>query len=84
MNELGEGLYQAQMAKMEAEAVEARAILNVYFNSPVGIGEHPDLLTEIDKYTDKLAQAEDKMDALKRNFGNSTSKECCGAKDKAF
>jgi len=84
MNELGEGLYEAQMVKMEAEAVEARAILNVYFNSPVGIGEHPDLLTEIDKYTDKLAQAEDKMDALKRNFGNSGSKECCGAKDKVF
>jgi len=84
MNELGEGLYQAQMAKMEAEAVEARAILKVYFNSPVGIGEHPDLLAEIDKYTDKLAQAEDKMDALSRNFGHSDSKECCGAKDKVF
>lgn len=71
MNELGIGLYQAEMAKMEAEAVEARAILNVYFNTPVGIGEHPDLLTEIDKYTDKLAQAEDKMESLKRNFGHS-------------
>jgi|TARA_R110000751_G_scaffold158470_2_gene264095 hypothetical protein len=71
MNELGEGLYQAQIAKMEAEAVEARAILKVYFNSPVGIGEHPDLLTEINKYCDKLAQAEDKIESLKRNFGPS-------------
>jgi len=71
MNELGEGLYQAEMVKLEAETVEARAILKVYFNKPVGIGEHPDLLTEIDKYTEKLAQAEDKMESLKRNFGFS-------------
>ena len=32
MNELGEGLYQAEMAKLEAETVEARAILKVCFN----------------------------------------------------
>ena len=83
MNELGEGLYQAQIAKMEAAAVEARAILKVYFNQPVGIGEHPDLLAEVNKYTDKLAQAEDKMESLKRNFGHGV-KECCGAKDKEF
>jgi len=29
------------MAKLEAETVECRAIINVYFNKPVGIGEHP-------------------------------------------
>ena len=84
MNELGEGLYQAEMAKLEADALEARATLKVYFNSPVGIGEHPDLLTEIDKYVDKLANAEDKMESLNRNFGYSVAKECCGAKDKEF
>jgi hypothetical protein len=71
MNELGEGLYQAEMLKLEAETVEARAILKVYFDKPVGIGEHPDLLTEIDKYVDKLANAEDKMESLKKNFGHS-------------
>ena len=69
MDTLGRGLYNAQLAKLEAEVAEARAILQVYFNKPVGIGEHPDLLTEVDKYVDKLAAAEDKIESLKRNFG---------------
>jgi len=68
MEELGEGLYQAEMAKLEAERIESISILKVYFNNPVGIGEHPDLITEIDKYVDKLANATDKIEALKANF----------------
>ena len=68
MNELGEALYQAEMMKLEAERVECIAILKVYFNKPVGIGEHPDLITEIDKYVDKLANATDKIEALRANF----------------
>jgi hypothetical protein len=71
MNELGEGLYEAEMLELEAETVEARAILKVYFSKPVGIGECSDLLAEIDKYTEKLTQAENKMESLKRNFGFS-------------
>lgn len=69
MDILGKGLYDAQLAKLEAEVAEATAILNIYFNKSVGIGEHPDLLTEVDKYVDKLAAAEDKIESLKRNFG---------------
>ena len=67
MNELGEGLYQAEMAKLEAETVEARAILKVYFNH---LGFATFIMTEIDKYTEKLAQAENKMESLKKNFGH--------------
>jgi len=68
MNKLGYGLYEAELAKLEAQVVEAKATLQVYFNQPVGIGEHPDLLTEVDKYVDKLAAAEDKIESIKRNF----------------
>ena len=56
------------MAKLEVDRIESIAILKVYFNSPVGIGEHPDLITEIDKYVEKLANATDKIEALKANF----------------
>jgi hypothetical protein len=72
MNILGKGLFDAEVAKLEAEVAEAKAILNIYFNKSVGIGEHPDLLTEVDKYVDKLAAAEDKVESLKRNFGQHT------------
>ena len=68
MNNLGQGLYEAELAKLEAQVVEAKATLQVYFSQPVGIGEHPDLLTEVDKYVDKLAAAEDKIESLKRHF----------------
>ena len=43
-------LLQASIDKYKAEISEALATLDVYFTNPVAIGEHPDLLTEIDKY----------------------------------
>ena len=58
----------AAVKRYEAEKSEAIAVLEVYFNNPVGIGEHPDLLTEIDKYIEKLAAAEDKLSSLLGSF----------------
>ena len=54
-------LLQASIDKYKAEISEALATLDVYFNNPVGIGEHPDLLTEIDKYIEKLETATGKF-----------------------
>jgi hypothetical protein len=61
-------LLEAILCKCEAERTEALAILDVYLTRPVGIGEHSDLITEINKYTELLASAEDKLESLKRNF----------------
>jgi len=36
-------LLQASIDKYKAEISEALATLDVYFNKPVAIGEHPDL-----------------------------------------
>lgn len=58
-------LYEAAYAKAEAQKLEAMATLDVYFNNAVGIGEHPDLLTEVDKYVELLAAAHDKIGVLK-------------------
>ena len=49
-------LLQASIDKYKAEISEALATLDVYFTNPVAIGEHPDLLTEIDKYIEKAAK----------------------------
>ena len=40
----------------------------MYFQKPVAIGEHPDLLTEIDKYIEKLEAATGKLETLQRYF----------------
>ena len=61
-------LLQASIDKYKAEISEALATLDVYFNKPVAIGEHPDLLTEIDKYIEKLEAATGKLETLQRYF----------------
>ena len=58
------GLIQALEDKYEAEISSAHATIYIYLTNPVGIGEHPQHLIEIDKQLDKIAQAEEKLDAL--------------------
>ena len=50
--------------KYEAEISAAHATINIYLTNSVGIGEHPQHLIEIDKQLDKIAKAEEKLDAL--------------------
>ena len=38
---IAESMYKALVKKYEAEIAEAEATLLIYFNNPVGIGEHP-------------------------------------------
>jgi hypothetical protein len=57
-------LYDAAMARAIADKQTAMSTLEVYFNNPVAIGEHPDFATEIDKYIDILSNALDKINAL--------------------
>ena len=61
-------LLQASIDKYKAEISECLATLDVYFNKPVAIGEHPDLLTEIDKYIEKLESATGKLETLNKYF----------------
>ena len=56
------------MSKYAAEMSEAEATLLVYFNNPVGIGEHPQIVEEIDKMVEKLANAKDKSAALQEFY----------------
>ena len=67
-------LLQASIDRYKAEISEALATLDVYFNNPVGIGEHPDLLTEIDKYIEKLDNATSKLETLEKYFVEQSGK----------
>ena len=67
-------LLQASIDKYKAEISEALAILEVYFQKPVAIGEHPDLLTEIDKYIEKLETATSKLETLEKYFVEQSGK----------
>jgi hypothetical protein len=64
-------LYQALVKKYEAELLDAKATLQIYFNNSVGIGEHPQHLEEMDKLVEKMASASDKYNSLLTNFENN-------------
>lgn len=67
-------MYDSLIKKYESEIAESEATLMVYMENPVGIGEHPQHLEEMDKFVEKLAAANDKLENLKEfykyNYGN--------------
>ena len=65
---IGQKLYQALIKRYESKIYEAKSILAVYFTSSVGIGEHPQILDEMDKLLDTICTAEDKKSAQERLF----------------
>tara|TARA_B100000900_G_C20359115_1_gene625557 strand:- start:187 stop:387 length:201 start_codon:yes stop_codon:yes gene_type:complete len=58
------GMVSALRARYEADIAEADAVINIYLNNPVGIGEHPQHLDEVDKLLAKIADAKDKLESL--------------------
>ena len=50
--------------RYNAQISEAEATLKIFLEKPVGIGEHPQHLEEVDKLIDKIAQAESKIQIL--------------------
>ena len=58
-------MINALRARYEADIAEADATINIYLNNPVGIGEHPQHLEEVDKLMAKIAEAKDKLESLK-------------------
>jgi hypothetical protein len=57
-------LINALKMKLEGEIAVARANIEVYMTSSVGIGEHPDLVSAIESQFDVIANARDKLDAI--------------------
>ena len=60
--------YTAAISHWEAQRDEAIATLELYFLKSVGIGEHSEMLNEINKWTAKLAEAEENINALTTYF----------------
>ena len=61
-------LIQAAIDSYQAQRTEALAHLDLLFNDATAIGEHTDLLTEVKKWTESLATAEDCLETLRKNF----------------
>ena len=57
-------IIQALEDKYNADISEAEATLKIYLEKPVAIGEHPQHVQEADKLVEKIAQAQEKLEAL--------------------
>ena len=61
-------LVEALKDKYRAEYSTAHASLEIYMTNPVGIGEHPQHLEEMDNQLSKIAEANDKLEILMKDF----------------
>ena len=57
-------ILDALEARYEAQVAEAHATIKIYLENPVGIGEHPQHIDEVDKQLQKIAEADEKLKAL--------------------
>ena len=64
MSNIGKNLLNALKLKYESEIECAKATLSIYMTNPVGIGEHPQHIQEMDTLIEKIANNKDKLEAL--------------------
>lgn len=62
--EIKRRLVEALRSKYRADMELAAAALQVYLERPAGIGEHPQILDEMDKLVESYANAKDKLHSL--------------------
>ena len=66
--DIRESMIKALRKKYEAVIEEAKATAEVYLQRPVGIGEHPQFIEELDKLLNTIAEAEDKLTVINNRF----------------
>ena len=62
---LRQAILQALEDKYNAQISAADATIKIYLEKPVGIGEHPQHIDELDKLIEKIAHAEEQLEILK-------------------
>ena len=58
---LRQAILQALEDKYQAQISEADATIKIYLEKPVGIGEHPQHIEEIDKLLQQIVDAQEKL-----------------------
>ena len=65
---IGRELYKSLLKRYQWEIQSNKSTLLIYFKNSVGIGEHPQHLDENDKILGNIAEANDKLENLQREF----------------
>tara|TARA_R100000742_G_C4257328_1_gene75185 strand:- start:251 stop:466 length:216 start_codon:yes stop_codon:yes gene_type:complete len=66
-------LLDALEDRYQAVISEADATLKIYLDHSVGIGEHPQHIDELDKLFQKIADAQEKLEAIKDYRGDRSA-----------
>ena len=63
-----EQIVRSLLAHAHGEIEYHKANVRIYLNSPVGIGEHPDVMGAITDEIDKIAKYHDQVEVLEKYF----------------
>ena len=68
-------LIDALLAKYKGQMLEAQANIEVYLTSPVGIGEHPDIIAALDEQITLYTDANEKWNTVNDEFDTDSPQE---------
>ena len=60
-----EVIIDALEKKYEAQMTQAEANIKVFMENPVGVGEHPNIVQEVEKLLKEIKDAKEMLDELK-------------------
>ena len=60
-----EVMVDALEKKYEAQMAQAEANIKVFMENPVGVGEHPNIVQEVEKLLKEIKDAKEMLDELK-------------------
>lgn len=67
-------LRELQLSALRNQAIgnisKAKANVEIYLHSPVGIGEHPDVLGAIQEQLDIIAHEEERLEVIEKHFSD--------------
>jgi len=61
-------IIEALSADAQGNIAKAKANVEVYLHQPVGIGEHPDVLSAIQDQLDIIAHEEERLEVIQKHF----------------
>ena len=61
-------LLEALIKKLEGEVAMAKSNIQVYMTNPAGIGEHPDVVEAVESQIEAIANAEEKIETIRKHF----------------
>tara|TARA_R100000654_G_scaffold8882_1_gene20640 strand:+ start:938 stop:1159 length:222 start_codon:yes stop_codon:yes gene_type:complete len=65
-----ETIMNALKKKYEAEIEVAKATIAIYVDKPVGVGDHPNIVGEVDKQLEIIGCAKDKLRVIEKDYPN--------------